>query len=150
MTIGEETVNGQVWRTLKSTAMKQGIVWSYSQGYLVVSTDTGLGMKAIQTQDQRLPVGALGGLYGANAVGGERESPQDSPGSIRKAPWRLSWRRFPNPALQKLGADRDPVLVVLDASTEQLQLASRTRITSLVLDLMMTGSAAANVKRITL
>ena len=58
--------------------------------------------------------------------------------------------KIPNSALQKLSADRDPVLVVLNASTEQLQLASRTRITSLVLDLMMTGSANANAKRATL
>jgi len=51
-------------------------------------------------------------------------------------------------AIKKLAADRDPVLVVLNADTEQLQLASRTRITSLVLDLMTTGSAVANVKRV--
>jgi hypothetical protein len=48
---------------------------------------------------------------------------------------------IPNPAIQKMAADRDPVLVVLNGETERIRVASRTRITSLLLDMMTTGSA---------
>lgn len=42
-----------------------------------------------------------------------------------------------NPALSELLAGRDPVLVVFNGSAEQIHAASRTRITGLLMDVML-------------
>ncbi len=43
----------------------------------------------------------------------------------------------PSPALGELMAVRDPILVVFDGSAEQIHAASRTRISGLIMDLML-------------
>jgi hypothetical protein len=147
ITVGQETTNGQLWHTLKSGATSQQVAWTYDQGYLVVSNDIGLGAKAIQTRASGFPL-VHSAAFTAQMPSGVSVSPAGFAWLNTKGALTSLLAKIPNPALQKLAADRDPVLVVLNADTEQLQLASRTRITSLVLDVMMTGSAAANVKRI--
>ena len=49
---------------------------------------------------------------------------------------------FNSPALKSLMGTRTPTLVVLDGETEQIHAASRTRLTSLVLDFMLTAGVA--------
>jgi hypothetical protein len=46
----------------------------------------------------------------------------------------------PNATLQKLIAERDPILIVFSGTTEQIHAASRTRLTGLILDVMMLES----------
>ena len=46
----------------------------------------------------------------------------------------------PNATLQKLIAEKDPILVVFSGTTEQIHAASRTRLTGLILDVMMLES----------
>jgi hypothetical protein len=46
----------------------------------------------------------------------------------------------PNPALTKMLAERDPVLVVFNATTEQIHAASRSRLTGLMVDLAVLNS----------
>ena len=45
-----------------------------------------------------------------------------------------------NPALSELVAERDPILVVFDGTPEQIHAASRTRISGLIMDLMLIES----------
>jgi len=146
ITVGQETTNGQLWHTLKSGATSQQVAWTYDQGYLVVSNDIGLGAKAIQTRASGFPL-VHSAAFTAQMPSGMSVSPAGFAWLNTKGALTSLLAKIPNPALQQL-ADRDPVLVVLNADTEQLQLASRTRITSLVLDVLMTGSAAANVKQV--
>jgi hypothetical protein len=47
----------------------------------------------------------------------------------------------PNPALKNLLASRDPILVTLDGEMERIHAASRTRLTSLILDAMLAHGA---------
>jgi hypothetical protein len=145
--LGQETSNGQLWHTLKSGASSQQVAWTYDQGYLIMSNDIGLGTKAIQTRASGFPL-VHSAAFTAQMPSGVSVSPAGFAWLNTKGALTSLLAKIPNPALQKLAADRDPVLVVLNADTEQLQLASRTRITSLVLDVLMTGSAAANVKRV--
>jgi hypothetical protein len=42
-----------------------------------------------------------------------------------------------NPAVSELVASRDPILVVFDGTPEQIHAASRTRISGLIMDLML-------------
>lgn len=145
ITLSQETTNGVLWHTLKSSAIKQEVAWTYDQGYVVMSNDPGLGAKAIQTRASGFPL-LRSAAFTAQMPSAEGVSPAGFAWLNTKGALSTLLAKIPNPALQKLAVDRDPVLVVLNADTEQLRLASRTRITSLVLDLMMTGSAAANVK----
>ncbi len=149
LTLAPESVNGQLWTTLRSAASKQQIAWTYDQGYLVLTNDIGLGGKAIQTRSSGFAL-VRSAAFTAQMPSALGVSPAGFAWLNTKGALSSLLAKIPNPALQKLAADRDPVLVVLNADTEQLQLASRTRITSVVLNLMMTGSAAANVKHNTL
>jgi hypothetical protein len=45
-----------------------------------------------------------------------------------------------NPTLSTLMAGRDPILVVFDGSAEQIRATSRTRISGLIMDLMLVES----------
>ena len=144
LTLGQETTNGVVWHTLKTSGLlAQQLAWTYDQGYLVMSNDIGLGGKAIQTRASGFP------LVRSLAFTSQMPSAVSPAGFTwlnTKGALSSLLAKVPNPALQKLAADRDPVLVVLNADTEQLRLASRTRITSLVLDLMAAGTATAHSK----
>ena len=46
----------------------------------------------------------------------------------------------PSPAVTKLLAERDPVLVVFDGKPDQIHAASRTRLPGLILDVMLLES----------
>ena len=129
ITLGQQTVNGQLWSTLTSSAAKQQIFWTYNLGYLIVSNDIGLGMKAIQTKASGFPL-VRSAAFTAQMPSAVGVSPAGFAWLNTKGALSSLLAKIPNPALQKLAADRDPVLVVLNASTEQLQLSSRTRITN--------------------
>jgi len=53
----------------------------------------------------------------------------------------------PNPALTKLLAERDPVLVVFDGTAEQIHAASRTRLSGLIMDVMLLESLGGQAER---
>ena len=46
----------------------------------------------------------------------------------------------PSQALGELAAGRDPILVVFNGTPEQIRAASRTRITGLIMDVMLIDS----------
>jgi hypothetical protein len=46
----------------------------------------------------------------------------------------------PSPALGELAAGRDPILVVFDGTPEQIHAASRTRVSGLIMDVMLIES----------
>jgi hypothetical protein len=46
----------------------------------------------------------------------------------------------PNPAATSLLAERDPMLVVFDVKPEQIHAASRTRLSGVILDMMVLES----------
>ena len=52
----------------------------------------------------------------------------------------------PSPAVTELLARRDPVLVVFDGSAEQIHASSRTRISGLIMDLMLIESLSGAIQ----
>ena len=52
----------------------------------------------------------------------------------------------PNPAIGELMSGRDPILVMFDGSAEQIHAASRTRISGLIMDLMLIQSLGQAVE----
>lgn len=140
LTLATVTQNGQVWSSLKSAASQMQVVWTYDRGYMVMSSDVGLGAKAIQTRSGGFPL-VRSAAFTAQLPSSSGVSPSGFAWMNTKGALSSLTALIPNPAIQKLAADRDPVLVVMTGETERIRLASRTRITSLLIDMMMTGSA---------
>ena len=132
----QEDLNGRTWTTLKPGGLPFEIVWTYDRGYLVAASDRGVAERAIATRES-----------GSSLVW----SPQflgQLPSSAGLHPSAFAWVNTkgalgilsalaPSQALGELAADRDPILVVFNGTSEQIRAASRTRITGLIMNLML-------------
>jgi hypothetical protein len=132
----QESVGGRTWNTLKPGGLPLGITWTYDAGYLVAASDRAIAERAIATR-----IGGSQLLWSPNFLG-------QLPSSAGLHPSAFAWLNTrgtfatlsplaPSPALAELMAARDPILVVFDGSTEQIHAASRTRISGLIMDLML-------------
>jgi len=130
------SADGRTWTTVKSGLVPFSAAWTYDRGYLVLASDLGVGSRAIATRNGGLPL-VRSPLF-----------QQQLPSSSGLHPSAFAWLNtkgalqglaalLPNPELQKLMNARDPILVVLNGTTEQIHAASRTRITGLVMDAML-------------
>jgi ferric-dicitrate binding protein FerR (iron transport regulator) len=128
-----ENVDGRTWTTVKSGILPVSATWTYDRGYLVAGSDRGAAARAIVNRD------------GSASLVRSSLFQQQFPASAGLHPSGFAWVNtkgafqslsalISNPILQKLAAERDPILLVFDASTEQIHAASRTRITGLLVD----------------
>ena len=152
LTIFEEEVSGRRWMGLKSGGFQVTLWWTYDRGYLVLSTDRAVAMRAIATRNggfplvhsaifqQQLPVS--GGLHNSGFVW------VNTQGALSELAGTLQAG-----SLKTLLENRNPVLIALNAERERIRAVSRTRLTSVVLDLLMmhgpgsreeTGQTAGN------
>lgn len=147
ITIEQETVDGRVWTTLKPGILPVAITWTYDRGYLVAGSDRGIAARAIATRNggsplvwspafqQQLP--SSSGLHPAGFVW------LNTKGIFQSLAMLVQ-----NAAIQKLLAERDPILVAFDGSSEQIHAASRVRISGLIIDMMRLeglGRAASGI-----
>ncbi len=136
---GQENANGRVWSTMKPASLPFGVTWTYDQGYMVAASDRASAERAIATRN--------GGsqLVWSPAFLGQL------PSSAGMHPAAFAWLNTkgalgifsvlsPNPALTRLLAERDPVLVVFEGTAEQIHAASRTRLSGLIMDVMLLES----------
>jgi hypothetical protein len=132
---GQETAGGHAWSTMKVGGLPFGITWTYDNGYLVAGSDRAAAERAIATRSG-------GSLVWSPAFLGQL------PSSAGIHPSAFVWVNTkgalgmfaafaPNPALTKLLAERDPVLVVFDGTPEQIHAASRTRLSGVIMDVML-------------
>jgi hypothetical protein len=137
--LGQESAGGRVWSTLKPASFPFGVTWTYDQGYMVAASDRASAERAIATRNGGSP------LVWAPAFLGQL------PASAGMHPSAFAWLNTkgalgmfsalaPNPALTKLLAERDPVLVIFNGTTEQIHAASRSRLSSLIMDVMLFNS----------
>jgi hypothetical protein len=136
---GRETAAGRVWCTLKPASLPFGVTWTYDGGYMVAGSDRAAAERAIATRNAGSP------LVWSPAFLGQL------PSSAGLHPSAFAWLNAKgalgivsalatNPALTKLLAERDPVLVVFDGAEEQIHAASRSRLTGLIMDAMLLGT----------
>ncbi|HEY6347291.1 MAG TPA: FecR domain-containing protein [Bryobacteraceae bacterium] len=135
----QETVNGRTWTSLNPGPFT--IHWTYDRGYLVASTDRALATTAIAIRDSgsslahsstfQLSFPASGGIHHSGFVW------INTNGALAEFA-----QMVPNPALGNLLAQRDPILLVMDGETEQIHAASRTRLTSMMLNLVLAQGAS--------
>ena len=140
VTIAQETVNGRTWTVLSSAAAPAALYWTHDNGFLIASTDRALAARAIATRatsaslvrslkfQERFP--STGTLHHSGFVWLNTNGVlADLAGLVQ------------SPALKSLMDNRDPLLVVLDGERERIRVASRSRLTSLVLDAMLLQGA---------
>lgn len=136
---GQESAGGRVWNTLKPANLPFGATWTYDRGYMVAGSDRASAERAIATRVAGSPL-----VWTSEFLG-------QLPSSAGMHPSAFFWLNTkgalgafaalaPDPALASLLAARDPILVVFDATTEQIHAASRTRISGLIVDVMLLES----------
>ncbi len=143
LTISKETVSGRVWNSVTDAAKTRTLYWTYDGGYLIFGPDRAIASRAIATRASGTPLvrsarfremqPATPSVHNSGFVWlntrGALESLLTASGAA--AP----------PALRNLLSSRDPVLIVLNGETERIAAFSRTRLTSLLIDLMLTSGA---------
>jgi FecR protein len=139
ITIVQETADGRKWTTLKTGTALLSVTWTHDRGYLVAASDRGAAARALATRS------------GGASLVWSTDLRQRLPSSAGLHPSAFAWLNtkgvlqgfealVPNATLQKLIAERDPILIVFSGTTEQIHAASRTRLTGLILDVMMLES----------
>src|SRR5439155_13408914 len=130
-----DRANGRTWITIKPGGLPVGITWTYDRGYMVAASDRGQAERAIATANGGTPL-----VWSPAFL-------NQLPSSGGLHPLAFGWLNvkgageivaplIQKPALRELVASRDPILVVFDATPEQIHAASRTRISGLILDAM--------------
>jgi len=135
----QESADGRVWSTLKAGGLPFGVTWTYDRGYMVAASDRASAERAIATRNGGSP------LVWSTAFLGQL------PSSAGMHPAAFAWLNTkgalgifsalaPSPALTELLSARDPLLVVFDGTAEQIHAASRTRLSGLIMDVMLLES----------
>jgi hypothetical protein len=134
--LGQESAGGRSWSTMKAGGFPFGVTWTYDRGYLVAASDRALAERAIATRGGGSPLvwspeflGQLPSSAGIHPSAFGWVNTKGALGLLKSLP--------SSPALAQLLEERDPVLVVFTATTEQIHAASRTRLTSLITNLML-------------
>jgi hypothetical protein len=137
--------NGRTWNTLKPGGLPFGITWTYDGGYMVAASDRAVAERAIATRNGGSP------LVWSPAFLGQL------PSSAGLHPSAFAWLNtrgafamlsplVQSPALRELLAERDPILIVFDGTPERIHAASRTRISGLIMDLMLVQSLGGAIE----
>jgi hypothetical protein len=135
----QESAGGRTWNTLKPGGLPLGITWTYDAGYMVAASDRGVAERAIATRNGGSPL-----VWSPDFLGQLPSSAGLHPSAFAwlntKGAFAMLSPLAPSPALAELMTGRDPILVVFDGTAEQIHAASRTRISGLIMDLMLIES----------
>ena len=132
----QENTGGRTWTTISPGGLPVGIVWTYDRGYLVAASDRGVAERAIATRNGGSPL-----VWSPEFLG-------QLPSTAGLHPSAFAWLNAKgalgllatltsNPKLGELVAARDPILVVFDGTSDQIHASSRTRISGLIMDVML-------------
>jgi hypothetical protein len=132
----QENAGGRTWSSMQPGGIPFGIVWTYDRGYMVAASDRGVAEHAIATRN-----GGFSLVWSPAFLGQLPSSAGLHPSAFAwlnaKGALGLLSAMAPSPALGELAAGSDPILVVFDGTAEQIHAASRTRVTGLIVDVMM-------------
>ena len=140
LTLSQETVNGRDWHSISVDSEFMGLHWTYDRGYLIASMDRAIAARAVAVRES--------GSALIQTAGFQQRFPATS--SLHHS--GFFWFNtngvladlaalVSSPAIEKLMGSRDPVLVVVDGEAEQISAASRTRLTSWLLDALLVGGS---------
>jgi hypothetical protein len=136
ITMEREVIDGRPWITMKFPAPAATITWAYDRGYMVAGSDRGAALRALATRNGGSPLiysqafqPQLSSLAGPH--------PSGFAWLNAKAAFQGWATVTPNPLIQKLIAERDPILVIFSGSTEQIRAVSRTRLSGMFMNLLL-------------
>ena len=132
----QDTADGRTWTTLQPDWIPLTLTWTYDRGYMVAASDRGAALRAIATRNGGMPL-----IWSSPFQ-------QQLPASAGLHPSGFAWLNtkgsFQNLAalvsntdIRKLLMERDPILIVFDAGTEQIRAVSRTRLSSVFMDVLL-------------
>ena len=137
--LGQESAGGRTWNTATAGSLPFGVTWTYDRGYMVAASDRATAERAIATRNGGSPL-----VWSPEFLGQIPTSAGIHPPGFLWLNTKGALGMFsilaPSPALSELLAERDPVLVVFDGKPEQIHAASRTRLSGLILDVMLLDS----------
>lgn len=130
----QEMVDGRQWHSVTLSGL--GLHWTFDRGYWIASLDRAVATRALATRAGGFPLvrseafksrmPTLVGLHPSGFAWINLGPAADTITSFVTAP-----------ELKKFLAVREPSLVTFNGETERIQVASRTRLTSLMLDTML-------------
>lgn len=134
--IETESINGRTWKTLRFPKSQLTVTWTYDSGYMVAGSSRGVVTRAIETRNAGTPL-----IYSS-------EFQQRLPYLAEMHPPSFFWLNTglvfqglsglaQNPLLKELVAERDPILVIFSGAREQIDVVSRTRISGLMMNLLL-------------
>jgi len=137
LVLAQEITDGRTWHSLTLSGF--GLQWTFDRGYWIVSMDRATVVRAIATRSGGFPlirsttfraqVPTLAGVH------------QSGFAWFNLGPAAALLQQFgSSPQLQKFLAIREPSLITFTGETERIQVASRTRLTSLMMDTMLQGN----------
>ncbi len=138
LSIETENADGRTWTVLRNSRINLALQWSYDRGYWVLSTDRALAAAAIATRSGGSPlvrsalfqaqIPASAGLHQSAFFWLNTQGPISSIAAV-----------FGGSTLKELLESREPMLVVVNGETERIQAASRTRLMSMLVTMMLAG-----------
>lgn len=144
--ISQESTGGREWTRLKTTASPVALSWTHDRGYLIASTDRAIAANAIATRNGGFPLVRSArfreNIPGSGTIHQSGFFWLNTNGAL--APLAEATQ---SPALQSLLGERDPVLIILNGEAEQIHAASRTRITGMLLDLLLAAGNGSGARR---
>lgn len=140
LALTQESAGGRVWFTLSNPASPGAVTWTYHGGFLVAGPDRGAVERAIATREGGLSLAQNAAFRGL------------LPASTGVHPAGLLWvnvgealrklaEGIANPAVKTMLENRGPALVTFSGDGERIRAASRTSLTSLLLDAMLASGA---------
>ncbi|MEJ2245812.1 MAG: FecR family protein [Acidobacteriota bacterium] len=132
----QDTIDGRTWTTIQPDWVPMSVTWTYDEGFMVASSDRATALRAITTRNggmpliwsspfqQQLPVSA--GLHPSGFAW------LNTKGALQNLANLVS-----NTTIRELITERDPILVAFDAESEQIRAVSRTRLSSVLMDMML-------------
>jgi ferric-dicitrate binding protein FerR (iron transport regulator) len=139
LVLKQETAEGRVWHSLTMSGF--GLQWTFDRGYWIVAMDRAVAMRALATRAGGFPLvrsaafkaqmPTLAGVQTSGFVWLNLGTAADLLSGLATTP-----------ALRQFVAVREPSLVTINGEMERIQVASRTRLTSLMLDTMMNLGAS--------
>lgn len=134
MEIEQESLDGRTWTTMKVSPF--AVTWTYDRGYMVAGSDRGAAARAIATRNGGSPLvwspafqqqlATSAGLHPSGFVWLNTNGVLQGLAAL-----------VPNASIQKLAAERDPILVTFGGTMEQIRAVSRTRLSGVILNFLL-------------
>jgi hypothetical protein len=134
--VEQETVNGKAWTSMKLDSAPLTITWTYDLGYMVASSDRAAALRAIATRNGGSPL-IWSQAFQQQLAGQDGLHPSGFAWLNTKGVFQSFAGMVQNPATRNLLAERDPILILFNAGTEQIRAVSRTRLSGMIMDMLL-------------